>query len=87
MDFLLYYRGKGRVICLTDAINLTPGRCSVNVALLKNGVMADYLQEAAYFDVEVDNVSRVGKVPARSWVLCVIKQEWSTKELDCGDQA
>jgi lipopolysaccharide transport system ATP-binding protein len=77
---------KGRVVCLTDAINLTPGRCFVNVALLKNGVMADYIQEAAYFDVEVDNVSRVGKVPARSWVLCVIKQEWSTKELDRGDE-
>jgi hypothetical protein len=45
--------------------------------------MADYIKEAVYFDVEVDNVSRVGKVPARSWVLCVIKQEWSTKELGC----
>jgi lipopolysaccharide transport system ATP-binding protein len=75
---------KGRVVCLTDAINLTPGRCYVNVALLKNGLMADYLQEAAYFDVEVDDVTRVGKVPARSWVLCIIKQEWSTEELDRG---
>jgi lipopolysaccharide transport system ATP-binding protein len=68
---------KGSVTCLTEPIKLTPGRCYVNLALLKGGAMADYIQYAGYFDVEAEDVYGSGKIPPRDWVLCVLRHEWS----------
>ncbi|UBF24680.1 ABC transporter ATP-binding protein [Kovacikia minuta CCNUW1] len=70
----------GSVSCITDPINMTPGQCYVNVALLKGKVMADYIQYAAQFDVEFGDIYESGKVPPRSWVMCVLKHEWSIHE-------
>jgi lipopolysaccharide transport system ATP-binding protein len=69
---------EGSVSCVTAPINVTPGRCYVNLALLKGGVMADYLQHAARFDIEAEDVYGSGKTPPRDWVLCILKHEWST---------
>jgi len=66
---------SGRVVCITDPINITPGRCSINVALLKGGGIADHVQSAVFFEVEADGVHG-SKVPPRNWVLCLIKQRW-----------
>jgi lipopolysaccharide transport system ATP-binding protein len=77
---------EGTVVCVTEPINLTAGRCYVNVALEKGGVMADYIQYAGYFDVEADDVYRSGKIPPRNWVLCVLPHKWSfAKSEDVGD--
>jgi lipopolysaccharide transport system ATP-binding protein len=67
----------GCVVCTTDEIALTPGRCYINVAIQKGSVMADYVPYAAYFDVEEQPVFSTGKVPPRSWVMCLIKQKWA----------
>jgi lipopolysaccharide transport system ATP-binding protein len=71
---------EGSVVCVTDPINLTPGRCYVNIALRKGSVMADYIQQAAYFDVEAEDVHGSGKIPTRDWMLCVVKHEWALGE-------
>jgi lipopolysaccharide transport system ATP-binding protein len=71
---------EGVVSCVTEAINLTPGRCYVNVALYKSGAQADYVTQAAYFDVEPDDVYGSGKIPPRDWFLNVIGHTWSTGE-------
>ncbi len=68
---------EGHVTCLTDPINLTPGRCFVNLRLLKGGAVADYLAQATVFDVEPDDFHGSGKMPARNWVLCLLKNKWS----------
>jgi lipopolysaccharide transport system ATP-binding protein len=68
---------EGSVTCVTDPINLTPGRCYVNVALLKGGAMVDYVQYAGQFDVEAEDVYGTGKLPSRNWVLCTLRHEWS----------
>jgi lipopolysaccharide transport system ATP-binding protein len=67
---------EGSVTCVTDPINLTAGRCYVNLALFKGGVMADYIQYAAWFDVEAEDVYGSGKLPGRDWVLCVLRHKW-----------
>jgi lipopolysaccharide transport system ATP-binding protein len=67
---------EGSVTCVTDPINLTPGRCYVNLAIFKGGVMADYIQYAAWFDVEAEDVYGSGKLPERDWVLCILRHKW-----------
>jgi lipopolysaccharide transport system ATP-binding protein len=71
---------EGSVTCVTEPINLTTGRCYVNIALMKGGTMADYIQYAGYFDVEAEDVYGSGKVPPRDWVLCVLRHRWSVEE-------
>ena len=67
---------EGKVTCITEPIYLTPGRCYLNLSLLKAGVMADYLRYAVYFEVERDDIYGTGKLPGRSWVYCLRQQKW-----------
>jgi lipopolysaccharide transport system ATP-binding protein len=71
---------EGNVTCVTEPINLTAGRCYVNLALFKGGVIADYIQYAAWFDVEAEDVHGSGKIPGRDWVLCVLHHKWLLNE-------
>jgi lipopolysaccharide transport system ATP-binding protein len=71
---------EGSVTCLTEAINLTPGRCVVHVELLKGNVRADYVSHAGYFDVEADGVCGFTMLPPRNWALCLLKHEWWLNE-------
>jgi len=70
----------GSVTCLTDPINLTAGRCVVNVAVFRGGTMADYVQYAAFFDVEAEDVYGTGKQPGRDWVLGLLHHRWTLGE-------
>lgn len=70
----------GKVICLTDPINLTQGRCYVEVELLKGNVQADYVPYAGYFDVEADDVFGTGMMPSRDWVLGILDHQWWVHE-------
>jgi lipopolysaccharide transport system ATP-binding protein len=67
---------KGVLTCLTDPINLTPGRCYATVGLYKGSTLADRVGSAAYFDVEPDDFLGSGKVPERSYVICAIRYRW-----------
>src|SRR2546428_2503609 len=72
---------EGCVVCLTAPISLTPGRCYINLALLKGAALADYVQYAGHLDVEADDVYGSGKVPGRNWVLCALKHEWLIEDM------
>jgi len=69
----------GEVTCVTEPINLTAGRCFINVTLLKGGVVADYIPQAGAFDVESEDFFGSGKVPGRDWVLCLLKNRWEAR--------
>jgi lipopolysaccharide transport system ATP-binding protein len=72
---------EGAVTCLTDPINLTPGRCVVHVELLKGNARADLVEHAASFEVGVEDVYGTGMVvPTRDWALCVLGQKWWLNE-------
>ncbi len=71
---------QGEVTCITEAINLTPGRCYLNLSLLKAGVMADYVRYATYFDVETEDIYGTGRLPDRDWVLCLRQQQWLAED-------
>jgi len=67
---------EGIVTCLTDPIDLSPGRCYANATLMRNGVVADYVQHALSFDIEMADVYGTGKTPSRNHVINVIKHHW-----------
>ncbi len=72
---------RGRVVCITEPINVTPGQCFLNVALRKGGALADHVQYAAKIDVEPDDVYASGNLPLRSSVLCVLGQKWFLEDI------
>ena len=71
---------EGVVTCTTDPINLTPGRCYINLALFRGTAMADHIEQAASFDVEADEFYSTGRIPSREWVMCLLKHKWSFGE-------
>lgn len=71
---------KGKVTCITEKLDITPGRCYLNLSLLKAGVMADYIRYAVYFEVENDDFYGTGKLPGRDWVYCLRQQQWLADE-------
>jgi lipopolysaccharide transport system ATP-binding protein len=70
----------GTVACLTDPIDLTPGRCRIHLSLLCGGVLADYVGDAGSFEVEADAFHASGRFPRRSMALAVRRHEWSHVE-------
>ncbi len=71
---------RGVVTCTTDPVNLTPGRCYINLALFRGAALADHIEQAASFDVEADQFYSTGRVPPREWVLCLLQHQWSFEE-------
>jgi lipopolysaccharide transport system ATP-binding protein len=71
---------EGCVICLTGPINLTPGRCHVDIGLHKENVEADAVQDVEHFDVLAEAASDSEKIPPRNWALCVLRHQWLFKE-------
>ncbi len=69
---------QGSVSCETEAINLTPGRCYVDLEVRKDRLLADQVQYAAYVDVETAPFYPTGHVPRRQDALGLIRQRWST---------
>ena len=67
---------EGIVTCTTGPINLAPGRCFINIAFFRAGVMADYIGNAASFDVVGDNRLKLTKIPLRNEAMCVIQHKW-----------
>jgi lipopolysaccharide transport system ATP-binding protein len=68
---------RGTVTCVTESIHLTPGRCYANAEVFKGPAEADVVERAAEFDVEPADFFGTGKLPERSWVMCVIGQRWA----------
>jgi lipopolysaccharide transport system ATP-binding protein len=75
---------EGEIKCIVGPINLTPGQCYLNLALVKGGLieggsLIDYVQNAINFSVEPTDFYGSGKLPPRNWSLCVIPHHWSIK--------
>jgi lipopolysaccharide transport system ATP-binding protein len=67
---------RGSVTCITDPINLTPGRCFLDIELMKGNLRADFIPTAGYFDVEPEDVFGTGMLPQRDWVVALLGQRW-----------
>jgi len=68
---------KGVVTCITDPLNITPGRCYLNVGLLRGGAPADIVEYAAAIDVEQEDFYGSGRMPSQSEAVCVLRHAWT----------
>ena len=61
-------------------MNLTPGRCFLNIVFYRGTAMADHVQNAAYFDIEPEDIYGSGRIPPRGWVVGLLQHQWSFGE-------
>ncbi len=66
----------GEIVCLTEPIYVTPGRCYINVSAWRSVALADFVDNAAAFDVEEDDPFELGSVPRREWAVQVLDHSW-----------
>ena len=71
---------EGWVSCTTEPINLTPGRCYVNLRITCSGGTSDYVQQATTFDVEADDFFGTGRLPTRDWSVGLLHNTWTARE-------
>jgi lipopolysaccharide transport system ATP-binding protein len=67
---------RGRIACTTAPMMATPGRCFVNLALLKGGVTEDWIQYVMTFEIH-QGETRSSRIPGRDWMMCMINQDWT----------
>lgn len=67
---------EGTVVCETDELGITPGRCYINMDLVRGHQLADRIAYAAYFDVDEDDFYGTGKLPTREWTMTVLRHRW-----------
>lgn len=68
---------EGTVTCITEPIYLTPGRCRVELELLRGDILLDGIEYAASFEVEPYDIYGSGKLPPRSWATSLLQHQWS----------
>ncbi len=51
---------SGKITCLTESINLKPGRYYINAAFFRQEIMEDYLIRAAFFDISESDYFKTG---------------------------
>ncbi len=71
---------EGWVCCTTEPINLTPGRCFVNLRITSGGGTSDYVQQATTFDVEADDFFGTGRLPTRDWSVGLVHNAWTVSD-------
>jgi lipopolysaccharide transport system ATP-binding protein len=67
----------GTVICETESINLSRGRCCVDLTVYNGGVLADLVYDAMQFDIVPEQFYPSGYMPGGDRVVCVVRQRWS----------
>lgn len=67
----------GSVYCIIDKWPITSGRCSFNVSIGQNGIMQDWLKEAAYVDIEDGDFYSTGRLVPVTHRCVLIDNKWS----------
>jgi lipopolysaccharide transport system ATP-binding protein len=68
------------VICETDPLNVTPGPCYLNVAVLIGGDLADHVVQALEINVESSDFYSTGRLFERRDSLFLLAQKWYLDE-------
>jgi lipopolysaccharide transport system ATP-binding protein len=67
---------SGTITCETGQLLISPGRCFVNVWLMRTGTLTDFVTNATMFDIVENDPFELGKLPDREWAVSVIDQAW-----------
>jgi lipopolysaccharide transport system ATP-binding protein len=76
-DFPSSLPPSGTVVCETEAISVSPGRCCFDLAVYNGGVIADLVYDVARFEVVAEHSYIAGHIPGRDRVTCVVLHKWS----------
>lgn len=68
--------GKATFVCSLDKFPLMPGSYSVNIYCTVNGVVADWVKDAARVDVEYGDFYGSGKLPPSGYGAVVTPYDW-----------
>ena len=71
----------GIIVCDTEPINLSPGLCSLNIAMFVGGILADHVANAITICVEEADHFRSGRVFDRQHSLYLLKHRWNLQSL------
>ena len=67
---------KGALICRFDKLSLLPGMYSVNLYCEVNGVLADWVIDAARFEVAEGDYFGTGKLPKQGYGVVAVPHQW-----------
>jgi lipopolysaccharide transport system ATP-binding protein len=67
---------SGTIICVTGPLNITPGQCYINVAIMTGKDLADHVQYATTLMIESEDFYGSGKLLTRQQSLGLIEQTW-----------
>jgi lipopolysaccharide transport system ATP-binding protein len=67
---------NGSIICETEPINLSRGRCCVDLAVHNGGLLADQVYDVMQFDIVPEQFYPSGYMPGQDRVVCVIRHRW-----------
>jgi lipopolysaccharide transport system ATP-binding protein len=71
---------SGTFVCTIPRLPLTAGRYSVNVYAEVNGVLADWMRNAATFDVVASDFFGTGQLPPGTHGQFLVEHSWSLRE-------
>ncbi len=81
-DLLVADRMSGDLVCELPELALLPGRYSLTFYVEVNGLVADWVRNAMYFDVIESDVFGTGQLPPPSYGRIVVPHRWSVRQLD-----
>jgi lipopolysaccharide transport system ATP-binding protein len=72
---------RGQFSCLVRRLPLTPGQYYLNVYCTVNGVLADWVQQAAHLMVEAGDFFGTGRLPPQTHGGMLVTQDWRVKNM------
>ena len=66
----------GYVSCITGPVNISPGPCIVNVAIVVNEDLVDHIPNITTLDIEPADFYGTGRITTRQTALCLLQQKW-----------
>lgn len=73
---------KGSFICILDKLPLTSGNYLINLIVHQNNIIQDWIQEAAFFNVEDGDFYNTGKIVPSTHRSILLEQRWQTEEIN-----
>jgi lipopolysaccharide transport system ATP-binding protein len=74
--------GVGRLSCRVECFPLSPGQYPITLFCRANGIIVDWVQQAAMLTVEPGDFYGTGRLPSASHGGFLIPQKWQIEDLD-----
>jgi lipopolysaccharide transport system ATP-binding protein len=81
-DELIVESEEGELVCELPSLPLLPGRYSIIVYAEVNGMLADWVPSALFFDVYEDDVFGTGRLPPTTHGLTYVNHSWAIHTAD-----